>query len=325
VSTALLLIALGTVPALPEELGFVDPCNPFDPRDQVAEVAPEEAVVEAPSLPVQLPASPAAVPAANVNVAALRRPAGAVGETMRYQVVYGVLGGLGEVKISYAFPKDTIHASGSGTGSLLGLGRVEKLFENDMRPGQPAAHRWTAVRVQGGKTITDTIEQAKPGEIAVLRRRSDRPDEGHRFTREAPVLDPLAFLWRLRQQPPTTAETFEILDGRALWQIAMAPTRTVTDGRTRQVLVMTGKASPIFWDGKPDDERTARTFTLWIENDPQRTPLRLVMPLAIGQVQVDLTSVTHRPAPPETVTETASATTKRGGPTHATLVKRASR
>ncbi|HEY0711533.1 MAG TPA: DUF3108 domain-containing protein [Polyangia bacterium] len=317
-STALLLIALGTVPALPEELGFVDSCDPFEPRDEVAEVAAEpEAAVVAPSL---ADAAPAPTDTATLKVANIRRAPGMVGETIRYQVAYGVLGGLGEVKISYSFPDAGVQASGSGTGSLFGIGRVEKVFQNDIRPGEAAAHRWTAVRVQGGKTITDTIEQAKPGEIAVVRRRSDRPDEGHRFTREAPVLDPLAFLWRLRQQPPNRAETFEVLDGRALWQIAMAPTRTATDGSARRVLVMTGKASPIFWDGKPDDERTARTFTLWIEDDEQRTPLRLVMPLAIGQVQVDLLSVTHRPAP-GAGTETA----KRDGREHATLVNRASR
>ncbi|HEY0707363.1 MAG TPA: DUF3108 domain-containing protein [Polyangia bacterium] len=323
-STALLLIALGTVPALPDELGFVDPCNPFDPRDEYAEVidAASEAPAEAPALPALPPALAAVAPAPPATVTVVRRPAGAVGETMRYQVAYGVLGGLGEVKISYSFPPGGpavgIRASGSGTGSLFGLGRVEKLFENDMRPGQPAAHRWTATRVQGGKIITDTVEQTTPGEIAVLRRRNDRPDEGHKFTRGAPVLDPLAFLWRLRQQPPTAAETFEVLDGRALWQIAMVPTRTVSDGRTRRVLVVSGHASPIFWDGKPDDERTARTFTLWIEDDPQRTPLRLVMPLAIGRVQVDLRSVTHRPAP-------TTETVKRDDRKHATLVKRSSR
>ena len=298
-STALLHFALGTLALLPEGrpslpegivnlgLDYLDPrfAQPADFPE--ADAPPEAAVVApapAPGIPVPTHAHKAVIPPAKLPSA---------GETTRYRVAYGMLGELGEIKISFSFPTDKIHAVGSGAGSLFGLGRIEKRLEAELLPGVGSSRRWVASRIQSGKTIVDTVEQTTPGQIAVLRRRSDRPEEGHRFTRESPVLDPLAFLWRLRSRPPERRETFEILDGRALWKIAVDPTRVRSDGPKRTVLVISGHAEPIFWDGQPDSDRTARRFTLYLEGDAQHTPLRLVMPLAVGEVRVDLTAVVH--------------------------------
>ena len=132
----------------------------------------------------------------------------------------------------------------------------------------------------------------------MVRRRTGRPDEGHRFVRKQPVLDPLTFLYRLRNRPPQTAQTYEVLDGRALWLIAIEPGRAATLDRGRSALMLRGRASPIFWDGQADPERSARNFTIWLDNDRYRTPLRLTMPLPVGEVRVDLASIQRQaPAP----------------------------
>lgn len=291
-STALLLYALGTLPCLPEGLAYLDP--PEAPFEVAATPAPAPAAASAPA-PTPPPAAPGFAPAKLPRT----------GEITRYRVVYGLLGDLGEIEI-FLGPADAsrwltqsqekIRAVGSGSGSFLGLGKIEKRVEAELLPGKPSSRRWVSSRVQSGKTIVDTVEQPNPGEIAVLRRRTDRAEEGHRFIRQAEVLNPLAFLWRLRDRPPTKTEVFEVLDGRALWKIEVGPTRVVAANPTRKVLILKGKADPIFWDGQPDADRTARSFTLYLEGDAQHTPLRLVLPLGLGEVRVDLTSVSH-PAP----------------------------
>jgi hypothetical protein len=299
VSTALLLFALGSLqaPAGQSSARAVDERDWHEPRAITTAQVPSAPVLLTTAESLAPPAAAATAPA----VATKTLPAQPrfpdklpfAGETTRYRIAYGLLGELGEVRISFSFPTDKVHAVGSGSGSFFGLGRIEKRVESELGPGRTNPQRWVTSRVQSGKTIVDTVDQTSPGQIAVLRRRSDRPEEGHRFTRQAPVLDPLAFLWRLRSQPPERGETFEVLDGRALWTIAMDATRVRSDGPTRKVLILTGKADPIFWDGRPDADRTTRTFTLYLEGDAQHTPLRLVMPLALGEVRVDLTSVSH--------------------------------
>jgi hypothetical protein len=279
------LIALGGIPCLPEELGYTAP-RPIDLLPPVSEAPP-------PAPPETRPA-PAPVPAPAPAPAPPTQPS----EAIRYRVMYGVFGELGEIKISFSFPGDAVRATGVGKGSLLGFGQMEKRLESQLDGRGMLPRRWISSRIQSGRTITDSIEQPSPGWIEVVRRRTGRPDEGHRFVRKQPVLDPLTFLYRLRSRPPQSAQAYEVLDGRALWLIAIEPARSATLDRGRSALMLRGRANPIFWDGQPDPERTARSFTIWLDNDRYRTPLRLVMPLPVGEVRVDLASIQREaPAP----------------------------
>jgi hypothetical protein len=273
VSATLLLIALGGMPCLPEELGYLAP------RLSV-ETPP---VSEAPVVPELPPAQAAAIIA--------RVPASRPTEATQYRVMYGVFGDLGEIRISYAFPGDVVRAVGFGKGSLLGFGEMEKRLETQLDAQALSSRRWVTSRIQSGKTTVDTIEQSSPGSIEVVRRRTGRPDEGHRFVRKQPVLDPLGFLYQIRNRPPRTAQAYEVLDGRALWLIAFEPARAGTLDKGRAALMLRGQATPIFWDGQRDHERAARSFTLWLANDRYRTPLRLTMPLPVGEVRVDLAGI----------------------------------
>jgi hypothetical protein len=291
-SAALLLLALGSMPGPPDQLGQFPEGEPrpllqtlesiVALPDRLPDMAlpplPPEEDVPAPALP---PAPPAPAPPR------------ATEEASRYKVRYGLFGELGQVQITFTYPgvpTDNVRAVGEGSGSLLGMGEYLKRVETELDPRALASRRWTTSRVQSGKTTTDSVEQARPGSIQLVRRRTGKPDEGWRFDRQQVVLDPLAFLYRLRTRPPRARELFEVLDGRALWLITVEPgTATTLDGRN--ALVYRGRANPVFWDGQPDKERTARSFTLWLENDRFRTPLRLVMPLAVGEVRVDLAQV----------------------------------
>jgi hypothetical protein len=265
-----MLVVLGGMPCLPEEIGELPP-EPLPVP--VAEVAPAR------SVPVKPPAPPDT-------------------EASRYRVVYGLLGELGRIDISFVYPgpgSDTVKGVGVGSGSLMGMGQYEKRVETQLDSRRLTARRWTSSRVQSGNTITDTVEQPRSGAVDVVRRRSDKPDEGHSFVRQQPVLDPVGFLYRVRSRPPRAAEAFEVLDGRALWLITLEPAPPGKLENGRRALVFRGRANPIFWDGQRDAERSARTFTLWLEDDRFRTPLRLVMPLPVGEVRVDLAAL-ERPA-----------------------------
>jgi hypothetical protein len=277
-----MLIALGGMPCLPEELGYLSP------RDMVL-----PPVSEAPVVPEKPEPTPPPPPRAPVAAA---RPA----EAIRYRVMYGVFGELGEIRISYAFPGDAVRASGVGKGSLLGFGEMEKRLESQLDASGLTPRRWVTSRIQSGKTTTDTIEQPVPGSIEVVRRRTGRPDEGHRFVRKQAVLDPLAFLYQLRSRPPARAQAFEVLDGRALWLISVEPARGAKLENGRPALVMSGRASPIFWDGQKDPERAARNFTIWLDSDRYHTPLRLTMPLPVGEVRVDLATIQRQTLPAPT-------------------------
>jgi hypothetical protein len=284
-SPALLLFALGT-PCLPEELGHLEAPVAVPPA-LVVTASPGLVPAPAPA-PAPVPVPKAAQPAAPASVRGSQ-------ESSLYRVGYGMLGQLGQIQIAFTTQGHRVRAQGLGTGNMLGIGNYEKRIESHLDTRGRTASRWISYRLQGGKAVIDTVAQRRPGTLAVHRQRTGRPDEEHQLARQQPVMDPLTFLYNLRVDPPRAPRSFEVLDGRALWQIAVEPAVAGTLDRRRPALVVRGRAAPIDWDGKPDDERTARSFTIWLDTDSGRTPLRLVMPLAVGEVRVDLTGTIVRP------------------------------
>jgi hypothetical protein len=286
------------MPCLPEEIGQYPPDPLPLPVSEAPPALPPDTVA-----PLVAPSAPAAaaVPTPPAAAPTPATPPAPITESSRYRVAYGLLGELGHIDISFVYPAtggDTVQASGVGSGSLMGMGQFEKKIDSQLDSRALTSRRWVTTRAQSGRTISDTIEQARPGSVELVRKRSDRPDEGHRFVRQQPVLDPLGFLHRVRARPPRAAEAFEVLDGRALWLITLTPGTAGKLDNGRKALAFQGRATPIFWDGQLDGERTARTFTLWLEDDRFRTPLRLVMPLPVGEVRVELAAVKRPNLPP---------------------------
>jgi hypothetical protein len=291
-SAALMLFALGSMSGLPDEMGQL---SPAEPRPLIP---PLESIVEMPDRLPDLPPDPSAPPAPPPasTIPATPPPAPRpTEEASRYKVSYGVFGELGQINITFTYPgvaNANVRAVGEGAGSLMGMGQYRKRVETEVDPNALHSRRWTTSRVQSGKTTTDSVEQPRPGSIELVRRRSGKPDEGWRFDRQQVVLDPLSFLYRQRTRPPQSPQAYEVLDGRALWLITVEPgTPANLDGRA--AVALRGRANPIFWDGQRDNERTARDFTLWLDTDRFRTPLRLVMPLAVGEVRVDLAQLSR--------------------------------
>jgi len=105
----------------------------------------------------------------------------------------------------------------------------------------------------------------------------------------------MALMLRLRVAPPVRgqSETLFLMDGRQLWRVtvrAESDSGPLPDGARRgPVLRLACRAEPVFWDERPDPERPARDFTLWLADDGTRLPLRLEMPIGLGTVVVSLT------------------------------------
>lgn len=271
------------------------PCLPLDVEDGAALIDEAPALVDnpAPPPPDPVPAPPDPIPAPPVAVGP-KVPQ----EAARYKISYGILGEIGALDLSLSpgregAPAATVRAVGVGRGAFLGLGETEKTVESDFDPSTLGARRWTSTRKSGGKVVTDVVVQPRPGALAMVRRRPGRPDLADALSRTDAVLDPMAFLLRVRLSPPLAAPaSHEVLDGRGLWRISLqVAERAVADGRP--TLKVRGRAEPIAWDGAPDAERTARGFTLWLADDEHRTPLRLVMPFGPGEVRAELVSVSR--------------------------------
>jgi hypothetical protein len=276
---ALLLAAVSVPrPCLPTELGHTDPL----------------AVVEAPPPP---PPPPPPAPPAPPLPAPLT-----LEERAQYRIAFGILGQLGQLTISLSpgAAGGPVRVVGQAHGSLLGFGETDKRLETELDPRSLGARRWTAVRTSGGKTVTDFAQQAEPGLVNMMRRRTGRPDRPAALKRAAPVLDPLTFLMRLRVAPPATPQAVEVLDGQGLWLITVKPARNEAEGAGR-ALRIDGKADPIAWDGAPDKDRSSHRFSLWLTADEFRTPLRLVMPLAVGEARADLVGLSRGRSAPRVV------------------------
>jgi hypothetical protein len=273
------------------------PCLPIEQGHDVLPVQVQPRLPPPPAPPPPPPPAPLPPPAPPLAGPLLRE------ERAHYRIAFGILGQLGQLTISQS-PATTsggvMRVAAQAQGSLLGFGQTDKRLDTELDPRSLAARRWTAVRTSGGKSVIDFAQQPQPGALAMMRRRTGKPDQPAALKRAVPVLDPLTFLLRLRVTPPSAVQRFEVIDGQALWLITMIPARIETDGAGR-ALRLDGKAEPITWDGGPDDDRGSHAFSLWLSTDQFHTPLRLVMPLAVGAARADLVGLS-RGRPPSRVT-----------------------
>lgn len=285
-----LLLALGTKPCLPAELGKIDPPSAI----QVQAETPAPPPPPPPQLAPPPPPPPPPAPKAAARPAP--PPALALEERAQYRINFGILGQLGELNINLTPGQrgDMIQLLGQVKASLFGIGKTEKRIVSEFDPASQGARRWTSLRLTSGKSVTDFARQTSPGTVALVRRRPGRPDQPETLVRKAAVMDPLTFILRMRLQPPRAPQVYEVLDGHGLWLLTIAPARPVT-GDFGRALRLDGTARPVFWDGSPDDGRPNRTFTFWLSDDQYHIPLRLVMPLSVGEVRADLVTVSRNP------------------------------
>lgn len=273
--------ALGHPPCLPDEVAGPTPAAQPD-------VAPPPSAPTPPPPPVPIPA------------------ALAQRERTRYRLDYGPIS-VGELYIAIggATPgAQTVRAAGRGAGAVLGLGRMSNSIATDFDLERLDARRWNNAREDGDRALTDSAEQPRPGQVngTRLRKRPQVRESPIQATFSSPLLDPLAFLLRLRAAPPApgASQVLYVLDGQALWRLtiqnagrAALPEGTVAVPTFR----LDGEAHPIHWDGSNDEggERRRRSFSVWLSDDANKVPLRLEMPLGPSALVVALAEISRRP------------------------------
>src|SRR6185369_13544241 len=218
-----LLLALGSPPCLPTELGKIDPPSAIQPQPERPPAPPQ---------PTRPPPPPA-----------LARE-----ERAQYRINFGILGQLGELNINLTpGAGGLVQLLGQVKASLFGIGETEKRIVSEFDPAANGARRWTALKLTGKSSITDFARQTRPGTVALVRRRPGRPDQPETLVRSSAVMDPLTFILRMRLAPPRTPQVYEVLDGHGLWLLTIAPAVPVT-GDFGRALRLEGKAEPVFWD-----------------------------------------------------------------------------
>jgi hypothetical protein len=269
-------------PCLPEELG--GPTTVTQP-----DAAPPPAVAPTPAPP------PVAIPSALAQR-----------ERARYRLEYGPIS-VGELYIAIggAAPgATTVRAGGRGAGAVLGLGRMSNSIATDFDLQRLDARRWNNAREDGDRALLDSGEQPAPGQVNGTRTRKRPParQTAMQAVFPAPILDPLAFLLRLRAAPPAPGappQVLYVLDGQALWRLTVksAGRAPLPEGTVGVPTVrLDAEAQPVHWNGAADEDggRRRRSFSVWLSDDANRVPLRLEMPLGPSALVVALTEISRR-------------------------------
>ena len=272
------------------------PASPAQPAPAPSAPAPAIPAAATPATAAPTTGAPRAIRAIAARLAvppAVSRPAAFPRETADYRVTFGILGQVAQATITYT-PDTTagpmagkvVRAVGAGGGAVLGFGETQKRIESEFEAGSIAARRWTTVRAGGGKVTVDSAEQPRAGSLSLLRKKTGEADLTEGFSRNAPVMDALSFLFRLRTALPTAPTVYEVLDGRALWVARVSPARPDPDDE--KLVRVDGKIDPIYWSGSPDPERKSHAFSLFFTRDAYHTPVRLVVPSGLGEFRAEL-------------------------------------
>ena len=238
--------------------------------------------------PAELPAVTAPPLPAPVSLAG-------VNEQSTYDVRYGFLGQVGELRLSttpVSFESSgtpILRILGEGAGDVLGFGRFERRIETEFDVVIRASRHWRSTRHSSGlvsdERVTDLVSRQPGDKLDIQRRRGDSvaPTSTATLAPASSTSDPLGVIWRLRNQIPAAGENqvLQMLDGMALWRIEI---RRVGDlvpvpDSSRTGIQLAADMTPVLYNGQHDPGRPERHFTLWLQADSGHLPLRLEMPL----------------------------------------------
>lgn len=96
---------------------------------------------------------------------------------------------------------------------------------------------------------------------------------------------------RVWQAAPGTRRTMWVLGGRRIWKVDLtmgAPEVIGTYAGNQQAVRIDGVASRAFANLTVDTARPPRTFTVWMSDDADRVPFRVVAGTELGDVTIDL-------------------------------------
>jgi hypothetical protein len=83
-----------------------------------------------------------------------------------------------------------------------------------------------------------------------------------------------------------------VIGGRRLWRVDVTHDGTDTIGSAlgnRRAIVLEGKSYRAKANMQLETQKPARTFTVWLSDDADRVPLKVVAATELGDIVMDLT------------------------------------
>jgi Protein of unknown function (DUF3108) len=257
-----------------------------------------------------LPAAPAARPVATVEVGL--NP----GETMAFEVrLAGIVAGEAQLAVgelgAYEGHRAVVVKSRAATAGAAALIRHvvdEATTVVDFDTGRPLALE-TLVE-QGDTKILATAKFT--GNVADITYARSTEAEPHRmrldFSRGAAlgaaiaVHDAHSAMAQLRgwRATPGTRRTVFVVGGRRLWRIDVTYAGQDTIGSAignRRAIRFAGESYRARPDFSPETARPTRTFTVWLSDDADRVPLRVMAKTELGDVVMNLTEYSRSAEP----------------------------
>ena len=223
-------------------------------------------------------------------------------EAARYDIRYGLLGSIGQLElrtagtIAFTDGRSIVKLRGSGHGSILGMGSMDRRFEADFDTVALESRRWVDTRRSSGERVdqatVDRGERGRPGETRLRRHKPGRTDETHALASPIPTMDALGLLSRWRRALPALGQedVVQILDGLALWRVR-ATTVSLHDAvpeSDRSGVRLEAEATPVHYNGSVDGDRPVRHLRIWLDPGARHLPLRMEVQVGPGNLVMRL-------------------------------------
>jgi hypothetical protein len=262
--------------------------------------------------PVGTPPAPTpsvVAPAPRQAISSVRsRPWFPRAEAARYDIRYGLLGSIGQLElrtggtVAIADGRSIVKLRGSGHGSILGMGSMDRRFEADFDTVALESRRWVDSRRSASErddqATVDRGEHGRPGETRLRRHKPGRADETHALASPIPTMDALGLLSRWRRALPALGheDVVQILDGMALWRVR-ATTVSLHDAvpdSDRFGVRLEAEATPVHYNGTPDGDRPVRHLRVWLDPAARHLPLRMEVPVGPASLVIRLVTARGR-------------------------------
>ncbi len=224
------------------------------------------------------------------------------GESMAFEVkLGGVLAGeaqlaVGEIGIVDGHKRVVVKSRAATAGAVAIVKHIvdEMTTEIDVLTGHPVAFE-TLVEVGSKRTTASGTFTGSKADVTYSRTETaDKPQKYVIDFGKVEVHDAHSAMAQLRGWRPAIGgtRTLYLVGGRRLWRVDMKYVGTETIGSAlgnRPVVKFEGKSFRARGNLTVESARPARTFTVYLSDDADRVPLRVIGATELGDIVMELT------------------------------------
>ena len=223
------------------------------------------------------------------------------GETMTFEVrLGGVLAGEAQLAVGQIGQVDghravvvKSRAATAGAAKLLKSISDESTTVIDMDSGRPLELD-TTVDVDGTITTAHGVFTASSANVSFQKSDEDKPHTYKVSFGKAAAHDMHSAMANLRgwKATPGAARSVFVVGGKRLWRVDVTYVGVESIGGAlgnRQAVHLDGAAFHARSNLTLESPKPTRTFSVWLSDDADRVPIKLVAKTELGDVQMDLT------------------------------------